>query len=249
MKMPPRYIILLCAALLLSGCAEFLNEAAGGNGNGQEPVEVEVIVYSRIRTTPLPAGAADSLCPAGGLLVETGLDLDGSGTLDDAEVESAETICNGETGGQGEQGEQGGQGETGADGAGGAAGTDGADGADGTDNRITSAYLCGGDEGRAWRYSVYILNSGDLIVQGSIVYNNSETSKTLYYAAADPLAATAPVVFVDDLYLDRTDDGTWTLEMDRVAMVVTITYDDPDRNPDFQSVWEYDGSYCTVESY
>lgn len=45
------------------------------------------------RTTILATGDTD--CPNGGILVETGIDVNGNGTLDDDEVDTAEKICNG----------------------------------------------------------------------------------------------------------------------------------------------------------
>ncbi len=51
---------------------------------------------SLIRQTPLPAG--DSNCPAGGALVESGIDTNGDGNLSDDEVDSSSFVCNGEDG-------------------------------------------------------------------------------------------------------------------------------------------------------
>lgn len=54
-----------------------------------------------MRLVPLPAGAT---CPAGGTDVRVGLDLDGNGVLDDAEVSSSAPVCGGVTGTAGADG-------------------------------------------------------------------------------------------------------------------------------------------------
>lgn len=59
----------------------------------------------------MPANDPD--CPTGGIQVETGIDENGNGFLDDEEVDKTEKVCNGSIG------------PPGADGAGGADGMDG----------------------------------------------------------------------------------------------------------------------------
>jgi hypothetical protein len=51
---------------------------------------------SLLRQTPLPEG--DANCPAGGALVESGIDANGDGQLGDDEVDQTSFICNGEDG-------------------------------------------------------------------------------------------------------------------------------------------------------
>ncbi len=48
---------------------------------------------SLIRQTAIPPGSVE--CPAGGVLLESGLDANGNGVLDDVEVERSTVICNG----------------------------------------------------------------------------------------------------------------------------------------------------------
>ena len=60
-----------------------------------------------------PPGAE---CPVGGVAIQAGLDVDGSGTLDDSEVEDTRYVCHGEPGEDGEPGEGGEPGEDGEDG-------------------------------------------------------------------------------------------------------------------------------------
>ncbi len=97
---------------------------------------------SLLSVSVIPADGA-APCPTGGHTLRVGVDDDGDGILDDAEVEQTEVLCNGaggpqgepgETGAQGPQGEtgaQGPQGETGATGAQGPQGETGATGAQG----------------------------------------------------------------------------------------------------------------------
>ncbi|MEM6730209.1 MAG: hypothetical protein AAF658_01565 [Myxococcota bacterium] len=87
----------------------------------------------------LPAGAqtvfrtflAGDRCPEGGSLLEYGPDTNGSGALDDNEVEASMTLCNGANGGAGADGEAGRPGASGKDGADGSPGEDGEDGSRG----------------------------------------------------------------------------------------------------------------------
>lgn len=69
-------------------------------------------------------------CPAGGVLIETGLDLNGNGKLDDAEVSHEERICDGA---DGRDGSTVGTATAGRDGRDGTDGKDGRDGVDGKD--------------------------------------------------------------------------------------------------------------------
>jgi hypothetical protein len=83
-----------------------------------------------VRVTDEPEGPN---CEFGGSLIETGLDTNQNGVLDDAEVADASFVCNGEPGMDGQDGQDGPPGEDGQDGADGQDGQDGADGQDGQD--------------------------------------------------------------------------------------------------------------------
>lgn len=54
--------------------------------------------------TPVPPGAQ---CPAGGVRVDTGLDLDSNGALDGSEVQSSAHVCSGAPGNTGASGQEG----------------------------------------------------------------------------------------------------------------------------------------------
>ena len=68
--------------------------ATGGSGANA--------TVQRLETTPLPLGNLS--CPAGGVSVRTGLDLDGNGHLEEAEINTNTTLCNGLVGLDGQQG-------------------------------------------------------------------------------------------------------------------------------------------------
>jgi len=88
---------------LLSGLLTTLLASCGGGGGGatdngnNPPAGGDKSVAAR--TSVLAAN--DSTCPQGGILVETGIDENGNGLLDDAEVDNAEKVCNGQNGASG----------------------------------------------------------------------------------------------------------------------------------------------------
>ncbi len=59
---------------------------------------------TRLVQTPVPAGAQ---CPAGGVRMDTGLDLNGNGVLDGSEVQSTAYVCSGASGNAGAGGQEG----------------------------------------------------------------------------------------------------------------------------------------------
>ncbi len=82
------------------------------------------------RVVDLAPGAE---CANGGIEVGLGVDLDGNGTLSDAEVTQTKVVCNGEDGVDGADGADGADGTDGVDGQDGTDGVDGTDGQDGAD--------------------------------------------------------------------------------------------------------------------
>jgi hypothetical protein len=75
-----------------------------------------------VRVTPVSAGTT---CPAGGSMIQFGLDTNRNGKLDDSEVASTANVCNGATGAQGPSGAKGATGAQGPTGATGAQGPQG----------------------------------------------------------------------------------------------------------------------------
>ncbi len=85
--MSHRHILATSAfALLLTAC--------GGGGKQDNPGTPEAGQSSTAARTSVLA-ANDPDCPNGGILVETGIDSNGNGVLDNDEVDNAEKVCNG----------------------------------------------------------------------------------------------------------------------------------------------------------
>ena len=119
-------LIYLLAIFILSACG-----GGGGSDNGSSAGQNS----SAARTSILAANDPD--CTNGGILVETGIDENSSGVLEDNEVDSAQKVCNGDngqmgaTGSNGATGPAGATGPTGATGPAGPAGPAGAPGSNG----------------------------------------------------------------------------------------------------------------------
>lgn len=73
-------------AVLLAAAAACSGERGAPGADGRSVI---------LRTSTEPSGAH---CPSGGLQVQTGVDDDGSGALDDAEVEATVYVCDGVAG-------------------------------------------------------------------------------------------------------------------------------------------------------
>ncbi|MHB8122218.1 MAG: DUF7151 family protein [Desulfuromonadaceae bacterium] len=118
-------IILGFMLLALSGCG-----GSGGTTAGvPDGTPLGALNSSAAKSTPLAAGDTD--CPTGGILVQTGIDKNGNGTLDASEVTSSQKVCNGATGANGATGTTGTAGAVGATGTQGATGLTGATGSAG----------------------------------------------------------------------------------------------------------------------
>ena len=119
-------IVLVFMLLALSGCG-----GSGGTTAGvPDGTPLGSLNSSAAKSSPLAPG--DSDCPTGGILVQTGIDKNGNGILDESEVTSSQKVCNGSTGATGPQGATGLTGATGPQGLQGIAGLDDATGATGS---------------------------------------------------------------------------------------------------------------------
>jgi len=92
------HLVFAVSLLTLTACG-------GGGGGGNDPQANAGDVSVAVRSKPLPAGDAD--CPNGGILVESGIDENGNGQLDDNEVDKTEKVCNGQDGSDGQNGSNG----------------------------------------------------------------------------------------------------------------------------------------------
>ncbi len=86
-----------------------------------------------LTTSIIQAGA---ICASGGVQIDSGLDTNSNGTLDNNEIENSNKLCNGIDGATGTVGAIGPTGATGATGPAGAAGAPGSDGAEGINSLI-----------------------------------------------------------------------------------------------------------------
>lgn len=114
--------------------------ACGGSSSPDDD-KIEATQLSTVASARVIVPGAE--CPAGGIVVDSGIDENGNGELDASEVDTSEIICNGVDGADGQDGIDGAQGPTGPhgpagadgingqDGVNGLNGTDGADGSDG----------------------------------------------------------------------------------------------------------------------
>jgi hypothetical protein len=104
---------------LLPGILSLVIVSCGGRGEDPEPISGTLATAAR--TTQLAADDTD--CSNGGILVETGIDENGHGELDNDELDNAEKVCHRIDGSIGANG---------SDGTSGIDGTNGTNGIDGT---------------------------------------------------------------------------------------------------------------------
>ena len=73
----------------------FVVSACGGGGSSPDPVS-DTGNPSTVASARLVAPGAE--CPDGGIQVDSGIDENANGVLDDSEIDTSEIICNGENG-------------------------------------------------------------------------------------------------------------------------------------------------------
>lgn len=105
-------IAALAALTIIGGC-----QSSSGTGESQPTIQTSGLNSVAVRQSQIAVG--DSVCPYGGITVETGIDKNGNGVLDDAEVDQTKTqkVCNGAPGAKGDTGATGSAGSSGSDGA------------------------------------------------------------------------------------------------------------------------------------
>ncbi|HFC12597.1 MAG TPA: hypothetical protein ENJ56_07105 [Anaerolineae bacterium] len=115
-----------------------IDSGIDSNGNGQldaQEVDQQQILCngedgsdgfgSLLASSDIPAG---STCSSGGIQLDSGIDINANGILDDNEVQQTSSLCNGTDGQDGATGATGSVGATGSTGPTGAPGADGSDG-------------------------------------------------------------------------------------------------------------------------
>jgi len=171
-------------------------------------------------------------CPGGGVIVQVGEDDNGNGTLDAAEVDSTQPVCNGKDGANGKDG---------VDGLNGQDGVAGKDGANGTSTHISEYYRCSvffGGIPLGLEYTQALFSSGDVMVTGAVlgsaVLGSDVETGAAVYQAGTLGAATGAIVLHHDYY-GTASGGFWLLSLDRPSMVLTTRYEDS----------EYPGGFFT----
>lgn len=89
------YVSLGVMILGLSACGGGGSSSSAGNNTPSNNGDKSVAAKTSILAT------GDAACPNGGILVETGIDENGNGVLDNTEVDNSEKVCNGAPGSEG----------------------------------------------------------------------------------------------------------------------------------------------------
>jgi hypothetical protein len=99
-----KVIVVLAAAMLVSACGGGGGSTSSNNQQTNSNISTGKNSVAA-KTASLPVG--DSSCPYGGILVSTGVDINGNGLLDTSEVTNSQPVCNGATGTAGSAGTNG----------------------------------------------------------------------------------------------------------------------------------------------
>lgn len=198
-------MVMVCTVLsvALSGCG-------GGGGSTAASVPdgtpLGSLNASTAKSTPLAIGDAD--CPTGGILVQTGIDKNGSGILDDSEVSSSQKVCNGATGATGATGP-----------AGSAAATT-------MNGRIyCSGSLANTNPTLYFSYDVAQFSSNFLLASADVRNQAIQASGTEFYASTQNGYSNAGVIIIFDQWGAATS-GWWNITLNRSTLVTTIEYND-----------------------
>lgn len=140
-------------------------------------------LQSLINISSEPAG---DNCTAGGKQIQVGVDLDGSATLESAEVQKSAFLCHGENGLDGVDGQDGAEGQPGNDGLDGADGEDGAPGSDGENALLSTQQEPAGTNCAAGGVALLV----GLDQNGNNVLDSAEVQSTTYlcHGAGGPQA-------------------------------------------------------------
>lgn len=170
---------LLAALALATACTGPLGDPGKDGPEGTQGPS------SLVRFDPEAAGAR---CANGGLAVKAGLDANGNGVLDDAEIDAAQTayVCTGVTGGQGGHGPS---------------GTDGNAGAPGTDGSQTVVRVTPEPPGANCPLGGQRIEAG-IDLNGNTVLENDEVTTTGYVCESSSFAT----FFFGDLVISSADD-------------------------------------------
>jgi len=156
------------------------------------------------------------------LQINTGLDENHDGKLNESEITQSSYICNGKTGVSGAAGEM---------------------------TRSYQSISCSGPlenlNDILWSYEIHQLNSGDVIVTASIFNTDTTVGSVAYYSGTELANAVKPAVtFVYDI-VGQKNYGVWTIYLDEVEGRTVVVYNDTNQTPN-PSVWSMTTDKCTT---
>ena len=166
--------------------------------------------------------AADG-CDGAAIRIESGVDSNGNGLLDEAEVSATETICEPNSSGDNCTLED-------IDGVKVLTCGDTSAVVLEEPNRIVASITCVGmleGEDFSFDYSVAQLAYGDVFASASVRDIYGQTGASAYFSLQQVGFETAPVIFSFDVF-GQPDGGYWTISLNRETLETTVQYDDID---------------------
>ena len=158
-------------------------------------------------------------CSAGGKKINTGLDENYNGLLEDSEVAESSYLCNGESG------------------------------LDGAITRSLQSTTCNGPlenmDNFLWSYEIHQLTSGDAIVTASIYGLDTTVGSLAFYSGQELSNNVKPAVsFIHDVVAPN-NYGQWSIYLDYEQSVVFVAYNDSDLTSG-PNVWSMSTDNCNT---
>jgi hypothetical protein len=197
--------IIILFALFLAACG---GEASDTDKSGDELLGVSI------------TDALTSDCPAGGVVINQGIDTNRNGKIDKDEISSTDTVCNG------------------------------VPGVNGTSNKIAKSFYCSGsipETDLTVDYTVDIFTSGDLFASAAVYGSSFEIGASVMYSVGQQGATTAPVFLTYDVS-GTANGGYWKMALNRTTLVSSVEYNDLDVT-NGKLTWSKPASECTVNNY
>jgi len=226
-----------------------LSACGGGGSSTTEPGSpLGGVNTATAKAEPLAVG--NSVCPNGGIVVHTGVDTNGNGTLDVSEYKSSQEVCNGADGATGPAGPTGATGATGATGPAGATGATGATGSDAAATTMTGAIFCNGSlQGTNLQFELRVAQFGQnyILVEGAVNNAAIQASGSAFFSYLQNAFYTPSVLITFD-QSGAANYGFWELSLDRATMISTIVYRDSDVTGG-QLTWTMTPDKCVKTPY
>lgn len=174
--------------------------------------------------------AAGNNCSTGGKAILNGVDANGNGSLEAAEVKSTDYVCNGLAGSDNHISSSINCGVTISQAA------------------ATAKDLTIPATGIALSYKASLTNYGDIFVTGAIANGSNQIGRDAVYANGQAGSDTGWVRVADDRY-NTSSFGYWQIELNRDTLILTATYTDSELPTTGTRVFTFVASSCTKESY